>query len=252
MRPELLPDPTPDGCASLGMQCPLSPQGLWDCFAGALRRSELVALNIEDVEDVQDGMKITIRHSKTDQDGQGVTIGIVRGSIACPVAALEAWRDAAGITTGPLFCSIRKGGQVGARTHRSERCRYRQDTCRARRPRSLAIRRPFTARWLPYFRGQAGSLHFQNDGREPPPLGRYPARLRARCRAVQRPCGGRAVVGSGDQPQWRRSETPGPASSRAAGSALPSPSITMVTFGAIGVPSAFTCLWAMAASLGCT
>jgi hypothetical protein len=43
------------------------------------------------------------------------TIGIVRGSIACPVAALQAWRDAAGITTGPLFRSIRKGGKVGAR-----------------------------------------------------------------------------------------------------------------------------------------
>jgi hypothetical protein len=39
----------------------------------------------------------------------------VRGSITCPVATLQAWRDAAGITTGPLFRSIRKGGQVGAR-----------------------------------------------------------------------------------------------------------------------------------------
>ncbi len=40
-------------------------------FAGALRRSELVALNIEDIEEAPDGMKITIRHSKTDQEGAG-------------------------------------------------------------------------------------------------------------------------------------------------------------------------------------
>jgi|SRR5208337_4393327 len=84
-------------------------------FAGAFRRSELVALDCQDIEQCETGIKITIRHSKTDQEGQGVTIGIARGSIACPVAALEAWRDAAGITTGPLFRSIHKGGKVGAR-----------------------------------------------------------------------------------------------------------------------------------------
>src|SRR2546423_15617876 len=39
----------------------------------------------------------------------------VRGSIASPVAALKAWRDAGGITTGPVFRSIRKGGKIGVR-----------------------------------------------------------------------------------------------------------------------------------------
>ena len=53
--------------------------------------------------------------SKTDQEGVGATIAIVRGSIACPVAAVKAWRDGAGITSGPLFRSIRKGGKIGAR-----------------------------------------------------------------------------------------------------------------------------------------
>jgi site-specific recombinase XerD len=84
-------------------------------FAGAFRRSELVELDCEDIEECETGIKIAIRHSKTDQEGTGQTIAIVRGSIACPVAALQAWRDAAGITSGPLFRSIRKGGQVGAR-----------------------------------------------------------------------------------------------------------------------------------------
>jgi site-specific recombinase XerD len=84
-------------------------------FAGAFRRSELVALDCEDIEESETGLKITIRQSKTDQEGEGETIAIVCGSIACPVASLAAWRDAAGITTGPLFRSIRKGGKVGAR-----------------------------------------------------------------------------------------------------------------------------------------
>jgi site-specific recombinase XerD len=84
-------------------------------FAGAFRRSELVALDCEDVEETAAGLKITIRRSKTDQDGAGQTIAIVRGSVACPVAALKAWREAAGITEGGLFLSVRKGGKVGTR-----------------------------------------------------------------------------------------------------------------------------------------
>ena len=84
-------------------------------FAGAFRRSELVALDCEDLGECETGLRIVIRHSKTDQEGAGVTIAVVRGSIACPVAALKAWRDGAGITSGPLFRSVRKGGRIGER-----------------------------------------------------------------------------------------------------------------------------------------
>jgi site-specific recombinase XerD len=84
-------------------------------FAGAFRRSELVALDCEDIEESETGLKIRIKFSKTDQEGEGATIAIVRGSIACPVEALKVWRDAAGIAAGPVFRSIRKGGKVGAR-----------------------------------------------------------------------------------------------------------------------------------------
>ena len=66
-------------------------------FAGAFRRSELVALNLEDLEESELGFKVIIRHSKTDQEGAGQTIAIVRGSVACPIAALKAWLAAAGI-----------------------------------------------------------------------------------------------------------------------------------------------------------
>jgi hypothetical protein len=52
---------------------------------------------------------------KTDQEGAGQTIAIVRGSVACPVSALKAWLEAAGITAGPIFCSVKKGGAVAGR-----------------------------------------------------------------------------------------------------------------------------------------
>jgi site-specific recombinase XerD len=84
-------------------------------FAGAFRRSELVALNVEDLEESELGYKVTIRHSKTDQEGAGQTIAIVRGSVACPVTALKSWLAAAGITAGPIFRSVKRGGAVGER-----------------------------------------------------------------------------------------------------------------------------------------
>jgi hypothetical protein len=67
--------------------------------------------NVEDIEEIESGLRVTIRRSKTDQEGLGQTIAIVRGSVACPVAAVNAWREAAGITGGRLFRSVRKGGK---------------------------------------------------------------------------------------------------------------------------------------------
>ena len=75
-------------------------------FAGAFRRSELVALNVEDLEEMPEGMLATLRRSKTDQEGLGRRVAIPRGEIACPVAALRARLDAAGITEGAIFRRI--------------------------------------------------------------------------------------------------------------------------------------------------
>jgi integrase len=54
-------------------------------------------------------------HSKTDQEGHGATIAVVRGSIACPVAALRLWLEAAAITAGPVFRAVKKGSGLGDR-----------------------------------------------------------------------------------------------------------------------------------------
>jgi site-specific recombinase XerC len=81
-------------------------------FAGAFRRSELVALDVADIEATTEGLRVTIRRGKTDQEGQGAVIAIVRGAIACPVAAVQAWLASANITTGPVFRPIGKGGRL--------------------------------------------------------------------------------------------------------------------------------------------
>jgi len=81
-------------------------------FAGALRRSELVGLDVGDLSDSDAGLRIRIRASKTDAEQQGVTIAVARGGRACPVAALQAWLKAASIKDGPVFRPVLKGGQV--------------------------------------------------------------------------------------------------------------------------------------------
>jgi site-specific recombinase XerD len=81
-------------------------------FAGAFRRSELVALDVADLEENETGLLVIIRGSKTDQERQGVTIAIARGDIACPVKALRAWLDAAGIEAGPIFRPIDRHGNL--------------------------------------------------------------------------------------------------------------------------------------------
>jgi integrase len=83
-------------------------------FAGAFRRSELVALELADLQVRREGLAVTIRRSKTDQEGEGAQLGIPRGrnKKLCPVRAVEAWIAAAALVEGPLFRPISRHGQV--------------------------------------------------------------------------------------------------------------------------------------------
>ncbi len=83
-------------------------------FAGALRRSELVGLDVAHVTWTNDGLKLLIERSKTDTDGEGAEIAIPRGRSdeTCPVSALQAGLVVAGITAGPLFRKVNRGGVV--------------------------------------------------------------------------------------------------------------------------------------------
>src|SRR5271165_6839426 len=84
-------------------------------FAGALRRSELVALQVEDVAHVAGGLRLRIVRGKTDQAGQGAEIGLPRGRHAetCPVLAFEAWQAVAERQAGPLFRKISVADSIG-------------------------------------------------------------------------------------------------------------------------------------------
>ena len=84
-------------------------------FAAALRRSELVALDVADVENVRRGIVLHLRHSKTDQDGQGHNIAVPYGRNRwCPVACLDAWLSASGIVEGAIFRPVDRHGHIRA------------------------------------------------------------------------------------------------------------------------------------------
>jgi integrase len=85
-------------------------------FAGAFRRSELAALNFEDLRWETRGLVVTLRRSKTDQEGQGREVGIPALDVVglCPVRAVRAWLDASAITSGALFRTfgLRRGDKA--------------------------------------------------------------------------------------------------------------------------------------------
>jgi len=84
-------------------------------FASAMRRSEIIGLTVEDVAISDEWLSVTLRRSKTDQEGRGQIQEIPRGHNpeTCPIKALVAWLEAAGISEGPLFRSVTRHGQVG-------------------------------------------------------------------------------------------------------------------------------------------
>jgi len=86
-------------------------------FAGALRRSELVALDAEKLTWFEDSVKLLLEKSKTDKEGQGAEVIIVygRNEATCPVRALRQWLDKAQIKSGPVFRKVNKSGRVEVR-----------------------------------------------------------------------------------------------------------------------------------------
>lgn len=80
-------------------------------FAGALRRSELAALALADVESKPAGLLLRLRRSKTDPEGRGQVVGIAPGHHrdTDPIAALEAWLAHRGRAPGPVLTSLRNG-----------------------------------------------------------------------------------------------------------------------------------------------
>jgi integrase len=85
-------------------------------FAGAFRRSELIALDVSDVTFVDDGVRVAVKRGKTDQEGRGRVVGLPFGSDprTCPVRVLRRWMDVAGITgvEEPVFRTVDRADRV--------------------------------------------------------------------------------------------------------------------------------------------
>ena len=80
-------------------------------FSGGFRRSEIISIDYEDLEFVEEGLKIIVKKSKTDQYGEGHLKGIpyFTNKILCPVRTLKDWVDISKINSGPIFRKFNKG-----------------------------------------------------------------------------------------------------------------------------------------------
>ena len=84
-------------------------------FAGAFRRAELVMIRVADLCFGPHGLSVLLPRSKADQEGEGVSVHVAANPLTahCPVAALRAWLDAAGIRDGWVFRRISRSDAVG-------------------------------------------------------------------------------------------------------------------------------------------
>jgi len=83
-------------------------------FSGGFRRNEIVSLDYEDLDFVYEGLKITVKKSKTDQFGEGSikALPYFKESIYCPVTILQRWLNISKIIKGPLFRRFAKGSKL--------------------------------------------------------------------------------------------------------------------------------------------
>ena len=83
-------------------------------FSGGFRRNEIVSLNFDDLDFVEEGLKIQIRKSKTDQFGEGSVKALPYFDNAeyCPVISLKKWLKISKINSGPLFRRFVKGSKL--------------------------------------------------------------------------------------------------------------------------------------------
>jgi len=83
-------------------------------FAGGFRRSELTNLDVEDVEFVDEGLKIILKKSKTDPFGKGLTkaIPFFENVKFCPVKNLKLWLEKSCINKGKIFCRLTKSNNI--------------------------------------------------------------------------------------------------------------------------------------------
>ncbi len=83
-------------------------------FSGGFRRNEIVSLDYDDLEFVQEGLKISLKRSKTDQFGEGLVKGLpyFENSKYCPVISIKKWIEISKISSGAIFRRFIKGSKL--------------------------------------------------------------------------------------------------------------------------------------------
>ena len=83
-------------------------------FSGGFRRNEIVSLDYEDLDFVEEGLKINLKKSKTDQFGEGSlkALPYFNNSQYCPIISISKWIDISNISSGPLFRRFIKGSKL--------------------------------------------------------------------------------------------------------------------------------------------
>ena len=83
-------------------------------FSGGFRRNEIVSLDYEDLDFVPEGLKVSLKRSKTDQFGEGLVKGLpyFDNSQYCPVVSIKNWIEISKINSGPLFRRFTKGSKL--------------------------------------------------------------------------------------------------------------------------------------------
>ncbi len=86
-------------------------------FSGGFRRNEIVSLDFDDLEFVDEGLKINLKKSKTDQYGEGSVKGLpyFNNSKYCPVISIKKWLETSNIDSGPIFRRFSKGIKLTAK-----------------------------------------------------------------------------------------------------------------------------------------
>lgn len=99
-------------------------------FGAALRRSELVGLDVDDLERHRRGLMVRLKRSKTDQAGEGRSVAVLDGKLKIP-AAVQAWLTASGITEGPVFRGCDRGKLSADRLDAGQFARILKARCAA-------------------------------------------------------------------------------------------------------------------------
>ena len=83
-------------------------------FSGGFRRNEIVSLDFDDLEFVNEGVKINLKKSKTDQYGEGTikALPYLSNAMYCPVINLKKWLNYSKINNGPIFRRFTKGSKL--------------------------------------------------------------------------------------------------------------------------------------------